>query len=384
MYNEINQTNTIRNDGIDLIRGLSVFSVILLHCYIHLPFEQSILPQRLVNILFRSGYYGVMAFFVVSGFLITTSTIKKWGDLQNIQCKQFYLMRFARIMPCLVALLIVLSLLDLIKVNGFILHTTTLGKALFSAFTFNINWLEAKTGYLPGNWDVLWSLSVEEVFYISFPLLCIFLKNKFQLIVFMLILIILGPFARTVFSHNEIWSDHSYLSCMDGIAIGCLAAMLAKQIKLNRPLILFFFTTGLLLFMFVFFFRKQVFDIGLTPAGLNVTFLEIGIALIIIATTQELLTRDSRYGGQLTSLIRWFGRNSYEVYLTHMFVVMFIGNTFYYSKQSAIYIGLEYFTILALSGLLGHSIAKYYSNPINKKLRTSKSIKSASFSLEMG
>ena len=48
-----------------------------------------------------------------------------------------------------------------------------LPRALFSALTFHLNWLEAKTGYLPANWDVMWSLSVEEMFYLFFPLVCL-------------------------------------------------------------------------------------------------------------------------------------------------------------------------------------------------------------------
>ena len=36
----------------------------------------------------------------------------------------------------------------------------------------HLNWLEARTGYLPAAWNVLWSLSVEEAFYLAFPLLC--------------------------------------------------------------------------------------------------------------------------------------------------------------------------------------------------------------------
>jgi peptidoglycan/LPS O-acetylase OafA/YrhL len=38
--------------------------------------------------------------------------------------------------------------------------------------TFHVNVLEATRGYLPGNWDILWSLSVEGMFYLFSPLLC--------------------------------------------------------------------------------------------------------------------------------------------------------------------------------------------------------------------
>ena len=86
---------------------------------------------------------------------------------------KFYRIRFARIAPLLLLLLAVLSLLHLGNVQGFRIpaKTTTLPRALFAALTYHLNWLEALHGYLPGNWDVLWSLSVEEMFYLFFPLM---------------------------------------------------------------------------------------------------------------------------------------------------------------------------------------------------------------------
>ena len=161
-------TKSFRNDGIDMLRGMSILAVILLHCVIHMPVASDILPQNIFNIIFCSGYYGVIIFFVISGFLITATAIKKWGALQNIRVGQFYQMRFARIFPCLLALITLLSVLHCIGVASFTIQTTSLSQAIFSALTFHINWLEAQTGYLPGNWDVLWSLSVEEMFYLFF------------------------------------------------------------------------------------------------------------------------------------------------------------------------------------------------------------------------
>ena len=87
--------------------------------------------------------------------------------------RAFYQMRFARIAPLLLALLAILSALHFAHVRHFIVPQTTggLGRALVAALTFHINVLEARRGYLPGNWDILWSLSVEEMFYLFFPLI---------------------------------------------------------------------------------------------------------------------------------------------------------------------------------------------------------------------
>lgn len=156
-----------RNQTIDVIRGLSILFVILMHLQVHLPCEIT-LPTMLKNIIFGSSYYGVIIFFVVSGFLITSSIQNKWGSLSSIHVSRFYQMRFARIAPCLLALLLLLSILDLTHVPYFELKNTTLPQALFSALTSRINVLRSHVGYLIPQWDVLWSLSVEEVFYLFF------------------------------------------------------------------------------------------------------------------------------------------------------------------------------------------------------------------------
>lgn len=369
---------TQRNDGIDLIRGLSIISVILLHIQIRIPFNQSwlgeLLPQKLLNILFFSGYYGVMVFFVVSGFLITISSIKRWGNLSNIKYGQFFHIRFAQIMPCLIGLIILLSMLHITGVNGFVITTTSLEQAICSALTFHINWLEAKTGYLPAPWDVLWSLSVEEAFYIFFPLICLLIRNELIFKLILLFFIILGPFARCSFSNNEMWSDHSYLSCMDGIAMGCLAALFANKFRFNRKSLILFLLTGLSLFLFIFVFRKQASNLGLSKTGLNVTLLEIGISFVLIALHQWFIQQGYRRN-RITAPLRWFGRNSYEIYLTHSFIVIIMVQIFQNISSPVSMIVPWYIAILLLSGVTGHLIASYYSEPLNRLLR-SKFIKS--------
>jgi peptidoglycan/LPS O-acetylase OafA/YrhL len=368
LKNNLSSTET-RNDGIDMLRGFSILLVILLHCFIHMPFAHSIFPERLINIIFRSGYYGVIIFFVISGFLITTTSLRKWGGLNNMRGSQFYKMRFARIIPCLLVLLLALSALDIFGVNGFVIHTTSLGQAIFSALTFHINWLEAKTGYLPGNWDVLWSLSVEEIFYLFFPLVCLTLKKRSHFMVAMLIFIILGPFARTVFTGNVIWSDHSYLSCMDGIAVGCLAALFANGVNLNRKIFLRTLFAGLSLFIFVFIFRKQAYDLGLTKTGLNVTILEFGVGMILISM-HEWCGKNGNLGAWPMAPFRWLGRNSYEIYLTHSFIIILLASFLFNAKQSTSIIIILYAITIILSGILGQLISTYFSEPLNRFIRS--------------
>ncbi|MEO0899525.1 MAG: acyltransferase, partial [Bacteroidota bacterium] len=173
-----------RNEAIDIIRGLCILAVVLLHLNIHFGFSDSFLKEAihpsLYTLLFWSGYYGVVIFFTLSGYLITSSILKKFGQLSSIHIKTFYWFRLARILPLLLFLLLILSILHLAGVPGFTIQPekTSLIRAVFSALTFHTNWLQIQIGYLPGNWDILWSISIEESFYLLFPVVCFLLKKE--------------------------------------------------------------------------------------------------------------------------------------------------------------------------------------------------------------
>jgi peptidoglycan/LPS O-acetylase OafA/YrhL len=150
-----------RVPGIDVLRGLCIIAVVLHHINIRIHFRDSAVGHWIGpaanRALFWSGYYGVRVFFVISGFLITTWSLKRWGNLEQLNRRQFYIMRFARIVPCLVGLLLILGILDRLGIPQFTVNTqhTSLWRALLAALTFHVNWLEDRTGYLPANWDVL-------------------------------------------------------------------------------------------------------------------------------------------------------------------------------------------------------------------------------------
>jgi peptidoglycan/LPS O-acetylase OafA/YrhL len=387
-----------RVPGIDLLRGLCIVAVVLHHINLRIHFRDSSLGHLIGpaanRVLFWNGYYGVRMFFVISGFLITTWSLKRWGSLSQLDRRQFYLMRFARIVPCLVALLVLLSILDRFGVPRFTINTqhTSLGRALLAALTFHVNWLEARTGYLPAAWDVLWSLSVEEIFYVFFPLLCTMLRKPALLIGVFSCFVIAGPFAR-VQTNNELWADYGYLSCMDGIALGCLAALLAAKVRLNHKSNLVLRFSGILLILLITVFRGTAARLALYKVGLDVTTLQVGAALLVIALQQSfearaafshspLLSSSVRtrsavmlrgLGSALfrsTEFLRWFGRNSYEVYLTHMLVVWPMVGLFFHFHQGLNTAVLWFLAITALTGVAGHVLARSYSDPLNRRLRT--------------
>ncbi|PRD50961.1 acyltransferase family protein [Phyllobacterium myrsinacearum] len=361
------------SDGIDLLRGLSVVWVILFHLQLRMPFETTPLgarlPPEIFNAVLRSGYYGVVIFFAISGFLITTTSLRRWGRLDTINPVDFYVLRLTRIWPCLIALLAVLCLLHLLAADGFVVTTVPLYRALLAALSFHVNWLEAATGYLPGSWDILWSLAVEEMFYFVFPLLCLIARTPGRLVAMLCVFVVLGPLARTVLTDNDLWADKSYLSGVDAIALGCIAALVSQRVRDRPALRGACLAAGVLLFALIFVFRRQTSELGLTALGLNVTALALAVCLMLIALQDRRLA----FGAcalAVTAPIRWFGRNSYEVYLSHMLVITPLASLAPAAGSDTVPALMFFLAGLVLSGITGDLIARFYSAPLNAGLRS--------------
>lgn len=331
----------------------------------HLPLEQA-LPAALGRILFWNGANGVTVFFAISGFLITTMSLGRWGSLATIQLTEFYRLRFARIAPLLLALLVVLSVLHLAGVRGFVIspERASLGQALFAALTFQINRLESVVGYLPASWDVLWSLSIEEVFYLFFPLLCRLTKGGWSLVAVLSGFVAIGPFARTVLTSNALWADYGYLSSMDGIALGCLTAMLRNGWRASPGQVRVLRTSGTLLVLLVMVARPVAKGLHLYQLGLDFTVLATGTCLLMLAIREP-----RKMGRWPIAPLRWFGRHSYEIYLTHCFIMMWGIETYLELGISPGWAWAWYLIMLALSAVLGWVVARWYSEPVNRFLR---------------
>jgi peptidoglycan/LPS O-acetylase OafA/YrhL len=85
------------------------------------------LPAQFVHLLVWNGQLGVQMFFAVSGFLITSISLRRWTPLSNIRVRDFYILRFARIAPLLFLLLAVLTGLHFAHVHNYIVTARTEG-----------------------------------------------------------------------------------------------------------------------------------------------------------------------------------------------------------------------------------------------------------------
>ena len=360
-----------RIDGVDILRGLAIFFVLMNHVNMRLlgarvPYTRD-LPRQLVGSLVWNGQHGVQIFFVVSGFLITSTALRRWGSIGRVRVGAFYRLRFARIAPLLLALLAVLSMLDFARVPAFVLHPKTGGlpAALFAALTFRVNLLEARRGYLPPAWDILWSLSVEEAFYLFFPLACrLFHRARFLLIP-LLVFIVLGPFARShTFNLNPVWREYSYLGGMDAIAMGCMTALFVSQRTLSKLTLRISGFCGATLLTLCLCFSDLSGKLDLQRNGLDMSILAVGTCLIVVAAAQSRW----RAPGFLRPLLN-LGQRSYETYLTHLFVALGLFGLFLAGGKPMILVPGLFIATVFLAGAAGDIVARYYSEPMNRWLR---------------
>jgi len=359
-----------RNPGIDLLRGLAIVSVLLNHLGLpmRMPLKASalgeVLPGRLLGALNYDGYEAVMVFFVISGFLIAGNALERWGSLARIDLKAFYARRFARIVPCLLVLLAVLAALHVAGVQDYVIQRPgqSLGGAVLAALGLHLNWYEGRTGYLPGSWDVLWSLSIEEVFYLGFPLACLLTRRTRVLAPLLLVLAVSLPWTHGALAGNEIWQEKAYLPGMAAIATGVLGALWMTRRATLAPRACRALGWGGAL--------------GLLASTLGGHWLwpllHEGTLLVLTGSTLMLLVAFRTQPPRVPRGMRWlcsWGRLSYEIYLSHMFVVFAIVRLYRWSGADARTSFLWYLPAFGLCWILGVLVARWLSDPCERWLR---------------
>jgi peptidoglycan/LPS O-acetylase OafA/YrhL len=360
-----------RNYKIDFLRGVAILVVLILHFNISYHLDQSALSSifstDFIKAVASNGNYGVTMFFVISGFLITSTSLTRYGALGKIDPLGFYIFRFARIMPCLILVLSLIVLFNFLHIPIFQNdpNSTSLSLAVFSVLTFWHNVLMEKAGYFNYCLNIFWSLSVEEIFYLMFPLVCLGLKKTRFILLFWFVLIIISPIYRSHYTNNEIIALYGYFSCFDAIAMGCVAAIISQKIQFQGWLRRVLLCGAGLLIAGVYLYNGIMENVVM-----GVSLMVIGVAIFLISVRDDGINKNNDSTSLFGRLVSWFGRNSYELYLFHI-IVLALMKEMVSPDALGNYTKLLWMAIfLSTSALVAGCISIFYSQPMNKKLRT--------------
>jgi peptidoglycan/LPS O-acetylase OafA/YrhL len=203
------------------------------------------------------------------------------------------------------------------------------------------------------------------MFYLFFPFACLLFRRVRFLLIFLVVFALIGPFARVhAFNQNPVWGEYSYLGGMDAIALGCLTALLVAKRRLAQRVLWTFGSLGTALLVLILGFSVQTYTWGLGRMGLDMTILALGACMVVVAVAQTQWAAPRI----LTPLLK-IGQRSYEVYLTHVFVVLGMFNLFVVANKPMKAVPALFVAVIILAGVLGELVARYYSEPMNRWLR---------------
>jgi peptidoglycan/LPS O-acetylase OafA/YrhL len=269
---------------LDGVRGLAIALVLVGHLF------NPLMPE--------GGGFGVSLFFALSGYLITTILIKELRTTGRISLRAFYLRRARRLLPALTVFLAAFAVWAAFA--GWpaerILHST------LPVFFYSANWAGAVGWGVGHHMDHTWSLSVEEQFYIAWPLLMIFiarLRFSWLAAIGLAVLVVLSRYA--VVYGIGLDADPVYtLLRYDEIMLGCALALAGYRFPSWAGHV----ALGVLLVL-------------ATQSGVRLAADHLGYVFIAIVTT-VIVGAAHHLRWLLDNVpLRHLGRISYSVYLWH-------------------------------------------------------------------
>ena len=201
---------------LDGFRAIAIWMVMVMHAVIAFPYPKTI--NRLFYLVIGHGWLGVDLFFVLSGFLITGILIDAKGKPGYF--KTFYARRFFRIMPLYFAMVIIWSFFF----RGY-------GSYFWLSSVFMANFAPLLHIRVPHGPSTLWSLAIEEQFYLVWPWL-VLLLNRRRLAVIAASIVVVEPLIRAVHAYYGLDPNFIYnltwCRC-DGLATGALLAIWVRS-----------------------------------------------------------------------------------------------------------------------------------------------------------
>jgi peptidoglycan/LPS O-acetylase OafA/YrhL len=207
-----------RIPALDGLRAVAVVLVLLDHAHLTSGFPDVPLFHAVGK---DSGPVGVSIFFVLSGFLITTLLCRESDRTGGVSLKAFYLRRVLRIVPAYVCLLLVVAAMQARGLDD------VPAADWAAALTYTINFREHPA------WELghAWSLSIEEHFYLLWPLAFALLPRRRAVASLLAVLVVSVTVRLAILLKWPDWAPvvelWSFVRCTDIVA-GCLLALLAR------------------------------------------------------------------------------------------------------------------------------------------------------------
>ncbi|WP_243375589.1 acyltransferase [Geotalea sp. SG265] len=305
--------------ALDGIRGYAILLVIIIHTFHTFIVNRGYSADpgiKMLDSIAGFGIYGVDLFFVLSGFLITGILINQVNS--NNYFKAFYIKRVLRIFPLYYIYLLAIVILVPLLVSYVRFNITS----LYVYFIYLQNMFYSSGTLQDYLLCHLWSLAVEEHFYLIWPLIVYFIKPK-KVIIISIVFIIIAIMLRSyiiLYSHiRPSLADRFTLCRIDSIFFGCLLAYGLRSISFNNYLHkhkyvmllisgLISLVTSLLL---IWNINENIHHvISYTVYGVFFTAI---LNVVMFVDTTSLINKifDNK-------LAKFFGKYSYSMYIIHM------------------------------------------------------------------
>jgi len=353
---EISTKSQIRND-IQIFRAFSIISVVLFH-----------LNKDLVPF----GYLGVDIFFVISGYLIFQQIYKNLNN-KNFKLKVFYVKRIKRILPSLVSSSLftifigykVLSLEAFYElIRGIKYSLFFVGNVYFSRILDYFS-IDSSQNLIVN----LWSLSIEEQFYLLFPLVVMFIfkVNKKYIPHILLVFMIISFSSRDelfydlfkldrIFFHYDNYIFYSPITRAWQLLLGAVTTFNFLKLKKQNKYLNYL----LIIFILVSFISNQ--------AGYNQI---VACFLLSFLLSNETTIKLSYVNKALIHV----GNISYSIYLFHQPVFAAVRNVFIYKpSQSKIFYDLDNFLVGFIYITIVYAISLFNFYTIENRFRNSKNL----------
>lgn len=316
--------------ALDGIRALAVLAVIASHFPVLLGYQQPT-PWSWLNKLIRGGFLGVDVFFVLSGFLITSLLLTEHSRFRQINLRYFFARRALRLFPALYLLLAIDFIIAIYEKTSLFGQWNITWATVLYLNNWYFVWPSLRHG--PANFHTnlghLWSLSVEEQFYLVWPI-TIYLSMKLKktekfLPIFIVLLISFVVVHRTLLWHDNVFYMRILIRTdarLDSLLVGALLALCFRYLQISLKILRWSAYIALPLFLVIAYQGPEspfFYTIGFTIVAL--------LALIMIYASVE------RTWGLNTFLehkwLTFIGKISYGLYLWHFVVFTFLSKHFF-------------------------------------------------------